>query len=68
MTSRTVTVLSCILFSIPLHAAVKDFGLKEYVYVSKDLPQSENDTWTLVCQLPHNAQFQLWLEVESPVG
>ena len=50
------------------HTAVRDFGLKEYVYVSKDLPHSENDTWTLVCQLPHNAQFQLWLEVESPAG
>ena len=37
MTSRTVTVLSCILFSIPLIAAVKDFGLREYVYVTTQI-------------------------------
>lgn len=45
---------------------IKDFGLKPYTYLSKDLPHREAATWKLVCQLPHNAQFQPWIEIDSP--
>ena len=41
---------------------IKDFGLKEYVRTSKDLPHSENAPWKLVCTLPYNAHFQPWIE------
>jgi len=45
--------------------ALKDFGLKEYVYTSKDLPRVETNTWRLVCQLPYNAQFTAWIECSA---
>ena len=48
--------------------ALKDYGLREYVYLTKTLPHSENNAWTLVCKLPYNAQFQPWIEVEAPAG
>jgi hypothetical protein len=34
------------------HVSVRDFGLREYAYLSKNLPHSEKDTWTLVGQFP----------------
>ena len=45
--------------------ALKDFGLKEYVYTAKDLPRVETNTWRLVCRLPYNAQFTAWIRYES---
>jgi hypothetical protein len=48
--------------------ALKDYGLKEYVRISKDLPHIEDAPWKLVCEMPYNAQFQAWIEVESPAG
>ena len=42
-----------------------DFGLKEYVYTSKDLPHSEAKPWKLVCQLPYNAQYTMWIRVKA---
>jgi len=47
---------------------VKDFGLKEYVRVSKDLPHAENGPWKLVCTMPYNCHFQPWILVEAPAG
>ena len=47
---------------------IKDFGLKDYIYLSKELPYRADSAWTLVCQLPYNSQFQPWIEVESPGG
>jgi hypothetical protein len=47
-------------------AAIKDYGLKDYVGISKDLPHSENAPWKLVCGLPYNCHFQPWIEVEAP--
>jgi hypothetical protein len=44
---------------------IKDFGLKNYVRTSKDLPHVENAPWKLVCALPYNCHFQLWIEVEA---
>ncbi len=50
------------------HRPLKDYGLQDYVYMTKTLPYSENNTWTLTCKLPYNAQFQPWIEVEAPSG
>jgi hypothetical protein len=44
---------------------IKDYGLKDYVRISKDLPHSEQNPWRLVCELPYNCQFQPWIEVEA---
>ena len=57
-----------ILFLTPGKAAIKDYGLKDYVSLSRDLPHTENSEWKLVCALPYNCQFQPWIEVEAPPG
>ncbi|MEI7902572.1 MAG: hypothetical protein WCK89_20170, partial [bacterium] len=44
---------------------IRDFELREYVYTSKDLPHSEAKPWKLVCQLPYNAQFTMWIRVKA---
>ena len=50
------------------HSMIKDYGLKDYIRVSKDLPHSENKQWKLVCTMPYNCHFQPWIQVESPQG
>jgi alpha-L-rhamnosidase len=50
------------------HPPMKDYGLKDYIYLSKDLPHSENKKWKLVCQMPYNCQFQPWIQAEGPEG
>lgn len=52
----------------PTHPPMKDYGLKEYLYLSKDLPHSENKSWKLVCQMPYNCHFQPWIHMEAPEG
>ncbi|MCF7973989.1 MAG: discoidin domain-containing protein [Phycisphaerae bacterium] len=47
---------------------IKDYGLKPYVRVSKDLPHVEDKAWKLVCTMPYNCHFQPWIEVEGPEG
>ena len=42
-----------------------DCELRDYVYTSKDLPHSEANPWKLVCQLPCNAQFTMWIRVKA---
>jgi hypothetical protein len=54
------------LFATQGLAGIKDYGLREYVRISRDLPHSENETWKLVCTMPYNCHFQPWIEVESP--
>ena len=49
-------------------AAIRDYGLKDYVSVSKYLPHTEDRPWRLVCELPHNAHFQPWIEIRSEAG
>lgn len=44
---------------------IKDYGLKEYIYLSKDLPHAENKPWKLVCQMPYNCHFQPWIQLKS---
>lgn len=53
---------------VPSVAMIKDYGLKDYVRLSKDLPHSENQPWKLVCTIPYNCHFQPWIEVESEAG
>ena len=48
--------------------ALKDYGLKDYVRLSKDLPHSEDKPWRLVCGMPYNCQFQPWIQAEGPGG
>ncbi|MBI5835108.1 MAG: discoidin domain-containing protein [Armatimonadetes bacterium] len=47
---------------------IRDYGLKDYVRVSEDLPHAEEKPWRLVCALPYNCQFQPWIEVDAPAG
>lgn len=44
---------------------IKDYGLKEYIYLSKDLPHTENKPWKLVCQMPYNCHFQPWIQLRT---
>lgn len=48
--------------------ALKDYGLKPYVRLSKVLPRREDKPWKLVCTMPYNCQFQPWIEVEAEAG
>ena len=45
---------------------IKDYGLKDYVRLSKDLPHAETNAWKLVRARPYNCHFQAWIEVASP--
>ena len=47
---------------------IKDYGLKQYVHLSKDLPHSETNAWRLVGTIPYNCHFQPWIQLESPEG
>jgi len=47
---------------------IKDYGLKPYARVSRDLPHSENKEWKLVCTMPYNCHFQPWIRMDSPEG
>ncbi|KAB2640324.1 MAG: Bacterial alpha-L-rhamnosidase [Verrucomicrobia bacterium] len=47
---------------------MKDYGLQEYVHLSKDLPHTEPKPWKLVCTLPYNCHFQAWIELEAAAG
>lgn len=47
---------------------IKDYGLKNYVYLSKDLPHVEDKPWKLVCQMPYNCHFQPWIRYSNAAG
>jgi hypothetical protein len=49
-------------------AAVKDYGVKDYISMTKVLPCTTTTATNIVCQLPYNAQFQPWLQVDAPAG
>ena len=56
------------LFALPgvsLCAEIKDYGLTDYVSISKDLPHTQGTHWKLVCTMPYNCHFQPWIEVEA---
>lgn len=63
-----IAASAVILFAQLSTAKIKDYGLHDYVYMSKALPHSENNQWYLVCQLPYNAQYQPWIQVDAPAG
>ena len=47
---------------------IKDFGVKEYVHLSRSLPHREERPWRLVCTLPYNCHFQPSIQVVGPAG
>ena len=47
---------------------LKDYGVKNYIRLSKDLPHSESGPWKLVCTMPYNCQFQPSIELDAPAG
>jgi hypothetical protein len=47
---------------------ILDYGQKDYIRHSKDLPHSEDKPWKLVCSMPYNCHFQPWIEVETEAG
>ena len=64
-----LVTLSGIFFdSGPQPLPIKDYGLKDYVRLSKDLPHSESKPWKLVCGIPCNCHFQPVIDVEAPAG
>ena len=52
----------------PALQIIKDYGLKHYVHLNRSLPRKENHTWKLVCEMPHNCQFQPWIKVVANTG
>lgn len=52
----------------PVPSPIRDYGLRDYTRLSKDLPRSEGRTWKLVCEMPYNCQFQPWVEADGPGG
>jgi alpha-L-rhamnosidase len=50
------------------HPLIRDFGVKRYLHLSKDLPHRENQPWKLVCTLPYNCHFQPSVTVDGPGG
>ncbi|MCX6927378.1 MAG: discoidin domain-containing protein [Verrucomicrobia bacterium] len=62
-----VTLVGCML-ALVSPAAIKDYGLKEYVRLSKDLPHVEAGDWKLVCELPYNCHFQPSIVADAPAG
>ena len=65
---RLVLLISLAAFASDAKAAIKDYGLKYFVSVSKDLPHAEEQPWRLVCTMPYNCHFQPWIELEAPEG
>ena len=65
-----VFVLSAAWFlkSAQVGPGLKDYGLKDYVGLSRDLPHVEDTEWKLVCRMPYNCQFQPWITLEAPAG
>ncbi len=52
----------------PGNPLIKDYGLKDYIRTSKDLPHSEEGPWKLVCEMPYNCHFQPAITAEGPAG
>ncbi len=52
----------------PGNPLIKDYGLKDYIRTSKNLPHSEAVPWKLVCQIPYNCHFQPAITAEGPAG
>ncbi len=66
--AAVAVALALFTLATPASADIKDYGLKEYIHLSKDLPHVESTPWKLVCTMPYNCHFQPWIEVESEPG
>ena len=44
---------------------LKDYGLKSYSYTTHDLPHQLDSDWTLIAQLPHNAQYTAQIKLDA---
>lgn len=66
--AKHIALATLLMIVTSVAAEIKDYGLKDYVRVSKDLPHSENEPWKLVCTMPYNCHFQPWIEVEAESG
>ena len=66
--AHLLVVLVAAAHSVEAGVAIRDYGLRNYVRVSHDLPHREDQPWRLVCTMPYNCQFQPWIEVEAPAG
>ena len=51
-----------------LAPGIKDFGIKDYIRISRALPHSQDTPWRLVCTLPENCHFQPVIEVAAEAG
>ncbi len=51
-----------------LRPGIKDYGLKNYLRLTKTLPHREDRPWKLVCRLPYNCQFQPSIKVIAQAG
>ena len=47
---------------------LKDYRVKSYIRLSKDLPHSESGPWKLVCTMPYNCLCQPSIELDAPAG
>lgn len=65
---KVVALIALAIFATGASGAIKDFGQKGYLTVSKDLPHVEAGSWKLVCTMPYNCHFQPWIEVDAPAG
>ena len=63
-----VLLTTSALFPVAGMAEIKDYGQKEYLRVSKDLPHVEDAPWRLVCTMPYNCHFQPSIKVEAEAG
>ncbi len=51
-----------------MRPGIKDYGLKNYLRLTKTLPHREDRPWKLVCRLPYNCQFQPSIKVIAQAG
>jgi hypothetical protein len=65
---RVLLAVAPCLLALTTPAAIKDYGLRDYVRVSKDLPNMEDGPWRLVCEMPYNCHFQPWILADAPAG
>jgi len=49
-------------------SGILDYGQKDYLRTSKDLPHVEDKPWKLVCTMPYNCHFQPSIELDAEAG
>ena len=47
---------------------IRDYGVKEYIRLSRKLPHVENTPWDLIAEMPYNCHFQPIIQVEGKRG